>query len=386
MSGAIRDVEKLNSRQLETVKRRNERELRTIAESQQNLKAEIKKANMGEIVEIQDQHNRHIDSEAAKKEKVLAEMRTHLQQTTDLTDKQLKALKTNAETASVETQRKLSHDRERINGEHELYLEELNDRYTEASKSINLEGKKRVDDMNYEMNGKFNELEDFHQNKINTQTEDFTTRFKTDGANYKKLKDDQDGQFKKERMATNTRQQTDMAQMTEGHNTQIEKRDETFRKGLKEQDLFFEGKYKNTLDRHNADYKNLDDKHQKVISSMKTSLTKEISQTASKVDDAFYKFEALKPKMTRFEDRVEISVAVPEHSKSDIRLTTNGKEAILSFSRRYVDANKTPEGVINKINKVESFTTRLATDLHLDSKSVKSNYEDGTMTYVIKKA
>lgn len=386
MSNAIKDVEKLSSRQLETTKRRFERELKSIDNAHQNLKVELKKAHAGEIVDIQDQNHRAIDQEAAKKEKVLAEMRTHLQQTSDLTDKQLKALKQNSEKENIESQQKLSIDRERINGEHELYLEELNDRYTQSSKAINLDGKKRVDDMNYEMGGRFNELEDFHQTKINNQTEEFTTRYNADTGNYKKLKDDQDNQFKKERMATNVRQQTDMAKMTEGHNVQIEKRDDTFRHGLKQQDQFFEVKYKDTLDRHNADFKTLDDQHKKVITSMKDSLTKEITQTASKLDDPFFKFEALKPKMNQFEDRVEITVDVPEHSKQDIQLTTNNKEAILSFTRRYVDANKTSEGMINKLNKVESFTTRIATDLHLDPKSVKSSYENGTMTYIIKKA
>jgi HSP20 family molecular chaperone IbpA len=102
-------------------------------------------------------------------------------------------------------------------------------------------------------------------------------------------------------------------------------------------------------------------------------------------DDPFYRFTELKPTLKEFEDRVEIKVEVPEHSKSDVQLTLHGKEAILSLNRRYDDTRK--DGFItNKLHKVESFTTRLGTSHFLDPKSVKANYQDGVMTYIVKRA
>jgi HSP20 family molecular chaperone IbpA len=174
--------------------------------------------------------------------------------------------------------------------------------------------------------------------------------------------------------------------MTKTHTDHIEKRDGEYRKGLKDQDLFFEKKYEAQLGRHAEDYKTLEEKNKKLVTDLKENLTKEITKTANRLDDPFYKFEKLKPTLKHFEDRVEISVEVPDHSKQDLQLTTNGKEAVLNFNRRYADASKDESGAINKINKVESFTTRLRTDYHLDAKSVKATYDDGVMTYVIKKA
>jgi len=46
------NVEKLNSRQIDAVKRRGEREIKTIENSHQNIKAEQKKAHASEIVDI----------------------------------------------------------------------------------------------------------------------------------------------------------------------------------------------------------------------------------------------------------------------------------------------------------------------------------------------
>lgn len=385
MSG-LKELEKLNNRQLETLKRKNARETKSIEVAHENYKNDIKKGNADEVVEIKNAHLHQVNAEAERKEKVLAEMRTHLDQTKQMTDKELKTLKENLFKDKAALQQKNNDDRARINGEHELYLEELNHRFNQSSRNIASEGSKRVEDIKNLMHDQGREQSSFYQDKLNKQTEDFTTRFKNTESKNQRLKDDQDNNFKKERMATNVRQQYEMAKMTETHNDQIEVRDGTFRKGLKDQDLFFEKKYEGQLKRHNSEFKTLDDKNKKIVEGMKESLTKEITTYASKNQDPFFKFEALKPQMKQIEGGIEISVAVPEHSKEDMLLTINGKEAILNFNRRYNDANKTVDGTINKVNKVETFTSRLQTGLVLDPKSVKGSYDNGVMTYVIKKA
>lgn len=386
MSNGIRDVEKLFNRQLETAKRKNERELKNMQGIHSSMKNELKKVQASEIVEIQDQHQRQINAESEKKEKVLSEMRGHLQKTAEMTDKELKALKQNDERQKIDHQKKLSEQRQLIQDNHQLYLEELNDRFSTQSEKVNSNGKNRIDEMKQEMHEQFANSEAFNQKRLNDQSNEFTTRFRQEGMNYKKLKDQQDNQFKKERLSTNTRQQVELGKLTTTHTKNIEERDTEFRKGLKEQDKFFEDKYKINLDRHNADFKTLEDKNKKVVADLKASLTKEITQVAEKKDDSFFEFTTLKPRLKKFEDRVEISLEIPEYAKNDLQLSTNIKEAIVSLNRRYTDANRTSDGVINKVKKVESFTTRIPTDVVLDAKSVKSTYEDGVMTYVIKKA
>lgn len=386
MSSAIRDVEKLNQRQIETSKRRNERELKTMENAHNDLKADLKKTHDMEIVDIQNSHHDHIDKVAEKKEKVLAEMRNHLQQTKAFTEKELKNLKDNSSKEKVDTQKKLSTDRETLNSEHELYLEEMNDRFNHSSKKVSHDGKNRLEEMKTTMNEQYLDLEKFNQEKVQTQTNQFTTRFRTEGNNYKKMKDDQDNQFKKERMSTNIRQQNEMSKMTNVHTNHLEQKDGEYRKGLKEQELFFEKKFEGQIGKHNQTFKELELKNKKVVDDLKTSLTKEITKTAVRNDDPFFKFETLKPTFKTFEDRVEVQVAIPEHSKQDVQLTINGKEAVVSFNRRFADASKEQDGTINKVNKVESFTTRLQTGHFLNAKSLKSSYESGVMTYVIMKA
>lgn len=386
MSGAIRDVEKLNQMQLEAARRRNERELKTIQSSHTDMKVDLKKTHDNEIVDIQDNNHRQVSNEATKKEKVLEELKTNLSKTSEMTEKQLKELKTNADRERVEIHKKLSSDRERINAEHELFLEELNDRLNSKSRKVTIDGKNRVEEVKNSLLDEARDTEQYHLGKIQTQTEAHTSRFQTDEKNYKNLKYNQDQQFKKERQSTNQRQQVEIGKLTQAHTDHIEVRDTDYRKGLKDQDLFFEKKYGIQLEKNNSQFKLLEEQNKKLIAGLKEDLTKELSKSAARNDDPFYKFESLKPRLKTYEDRVEVEVDVPDHSKQDVQLTLNGKEAIVSFNRRYTDASKTQDGTINKINKVESFTTRLQTNHFLDAKGIKSSYDNGVMTYVIKKA
>ena len=386
MSEVIRNVEKLNARQIETVKRRGERELKAIENNHQNMKAEQKMAHAAEIVEIENNHHHHINQQAQKKEKILAEMRDHLQQTKAMTEKELKELKNTTETQRAAHQTKLSLERERINADNALHLEELNDRYEREVKKVHIDGQNRVESTKLEKQSQLAETENFNQKKLNQQRNEFNQRYSEDSKNYEKIKNDQDNQFKKERMSTNQRQQIDLQKLTDTHNAHIEQKDENYRKGLKDQDLFFEKKYETQLTRHNADFKALEEKNNQVIEKLKSSLTSQISHIASKNDDPFYKFEALAPRLKQTKDGVEISLEVPEHSKEAVTLTFNGKDAIITLNRRYHDANKTQDGTVNKVNKVETFTTRIQTPAILDPKSVKSSYDSGTMTFTVKKA
>lgn len=386
MSEVIRNIEKLNARQIESVKRRGEREMKAIENNHQNLKAEQKMAHAAEIVELENNHHHHINQQAQKKEKILAEMRDHLQQTKALTEKELKELKNSAETQRTAHQTKLSLERERLNAENSLHLEELNDRYEREARKIHQDGQNRIESTKLEKQELLTETENYNQKKINQQRNEFNLRYSEDSKNYEKIKNDQDNQFKKERMSTNQRQQIELQKLTDTHNAHIEQKDDHYRKGLKDQDLFFEKKYETQLARHNEDFKALEEKNKDVIEKLKSNLTGQITHIASKNDDPFYKFEALAPRLKQTETGVEISLEVPEHSKEAVTLSFNGKEAIISMNRRYSDANKTHDGTINKVNKVETFTTRIQTPEILDPKSVKSNYADGVMTFSVKKA
>jgi HSP20 family molecular chaperone IbpA len=382
---SIRDVEKLNSLQMDRLQRKHSRETAHIEEGHDNLKTEVKKENANQLVDIQHENMRQVASENEKKEKVLEQMKQQLDQTRKMTDTQIKELKDNSSKIKQSEHEKLSVERDRVKSEHDLYLEDMGYKFNKEYKKINNESQVQVKDLKEQKVHELSQTEFELQNKIDNQTVSLNDRYQTDSKNYKKIKDTQDTQYKNERMNTNVRQQQELAKVTETHNKTLEVRDDKFRKGIKDQDVVFEAKYVETLKAKNEDLKNLDDLNNKVLSKMKDDLKETLVTSVKKSDDPFYRFTEMKPKLTQFEDRVEITVDVPDHSKEDLLLTINGKEAIINFNRRYDDTRK-EAGVTNKLHKVESFSTRLATQHHLDPKSVKSTYENGVMTYKIQKS
>ncbi len=382
---SIRELEKVNARQMETLQRKQARETARLAEGHENVKAELKKSYANELVDVQHENMRHLASENEKKEKVLEQMRTHLDQTRKMTDTQIKDLKDNSAKIKNAEAEKLSVNRERIKSENDLYLEDMGYRFNNEHKKIVNDNQNQLKVIKDAKHEEISETEKHLQNKIDTQTATFGERFRADGNIQKKIKEDQDKQFKNERMATNVRQQQEMGKLTNTHTQVVEVRDKEFRKDLKGQDLMFEQKYAEHLKIKNDDIKKLDELNTKVLTKMKTDLKETLETSVKRSDDPFYKFTQLDPILKQFEDRVEVSVKIPDHAKTDVQLTIHDKEAIINFNRRYDDSRK-DNGSTNKLHKVESFTTRLMTNHHLDPKSVKSQYADGVMTYVIKRA
>lgn len=382
---SIQDLQKLSARQMETLKKKQSRETSRLEDGHQNMKAELKKSHEAELVDLQHQNIKHVSDESDKKEKVLTQMRHHLDETRKLTDKQIKDLKDNVSKTTQTEHQKLSVERDRLKSENDLYLEDMNYRFTKEHKKVVEENKNQLGQLKSNRQTELADTDAYYTDKISNQTNHFTEKFQADGRNYKKIKDDQDKQFKTERMSTNQRQQQDMAKLTTSHNQHLEVRDTEYRKGLKEQDGMFEKKYAENLKLRNEEITRLNELNKKVMTKMKDDLQEKLTATINRSDDPFYRFTELSPKLKNFEDRVEVTVEIPEHSKEDVALTIHNKEAIISFNRRYDDTRK-DQGITNKLHKVESFTTRLTTDHHLDAKSVKSSYADGVMTYVIKRA
>lgn len=381
----IKDIDKLTSSKIDSLTRKQTQEVARLNEVHTKHKAEIKNAHRNEIVDIQHQNTNDLTSESDKKEKVLTQMKQHLDMTKKMTDNEMKELKSKTSEEKKNLNENLSADRDRKRSEHDLFLDDLNHRFTTNHKEMVSANQAKLAKVSEEKGEELSNKEAHYRNRLETQTDQFSTRFRRDEQNYKQLKDNQDSQFKKERVDTNLRQQYEMDKLTTTHNKTLEVKDDNFRKGLKDQNLFFEKKYTENLKTKNEELGRLEALNKKVESKIKGDLQEKIETKINRSDDPFYRFTELKPNLQQFEDRVEIAVNIPEHSKSDVQLTINNKEAVISYSRRYDDARK--EGnATNKLHKVESFTTRLTTDHFLDAKSVKSSYVDGVMKYVIKRA
>src|SRR6186713_615702 len=92
MSGSIKDVERQNMVQIESLNRRQQREVKLLENGHQNYKADLKKNHQAELDNMQIENHQRLSLEQEKKEKVLTEMLTNLDASKQLADKQLKAV------------------------------------------------------------------------------------------------------------------------------------------------------------------------------------------------------------------------------------------------------------------------------------------------------
>jgi HSP20 family molecular chaperone IbpA len=382
----IRDQEKLNAAQLETIKLRNEREIKKSQAIHQDLKAEMRKTHAGELVNLQDEHQRDVEVTNQKKEKVMNQIKSHLDRTKEMTDKELDELKKRSNQVRVKDQIDLTNDRNVLADKNELHVMDINERYNDALKRVHEDGKGRIQERTAELREELANQTDLAKSKLQLQSEEATARYRNEGALYEQLKEDQANKFKKDHVATNQKQQYEMAKMTNTHLSHVEMRDQAARKDIKNQDLAFEKKYAEHLKIHQENLNRLNNQNETVVKTMKDGVTEQLMNTVKRSDDPFFRFTKLSPILTQHPDHVEVKVEIPEHSKQDVQLTTNTKEVVINFNRRYDDSHSPAKGIVNKLHKVETYTTRLATDHILDPKSVKATYQNGVMTYIIKHA
>lgn len=374
------------ARKVEIAKRGQTRELRALEQAHRQHIDQLEKVNQQEVVEVRDQHSLDIAAENEKKERVLLEMQKHLQSTQQMTDKEIKTLKSQTEKARADYQNRLSEQRSVIAGEHELNLQDTNYRYNRTLQDLNQNMQHQIDQTKMSKLEELSETEKFNQNKIDTQRKNFQNIYETDNQKYGKIKSDQDKNFKKERLDTYSRQNQELDKITTQGRKDYDLRTDNYQKGLKDQALLFEKKYSDSLKKNSEDYKKMEELNKKSLNSLKTAMHKEIKLTESRQADPFYEFIELKPQLSKTPDGYEVRVTVPEYAKHDVVMTTNTKEIVLTMNRRYADNRKDESGTTTKINKVESMVTRLPVDNVLNPKTVKSNYDSGVLTFSINKA
>lgn len=386
MSKISRDLDKVHNRLIETLNRKHEREVKRMNEIHSQNTDQIRKGQSMDLVNLQDNHEHQIADENQKKERVLSQMKGNLEDSKRLTDKELEELKEFRKKEVGDIQGKLANDRQRIGSEHNANLTDMNEKFIEANRRVNNEGNERLNILKDQMNEQYADRSSFNQKKLDLQHSEHTTRFSKDTENYTKMTNEQKKAFEKERLTTHKKQDSTIIQMANIHKKEVEKRDFLKREDLKQQELFFEKKYADYYKRHNEHYKVLDETNDKAVKQLKADMTKEVEFKNTRAEDPFFKFVELKPTLELTETGVRIQVKVPDHSKQDLQLNLNGKEAVINFNRRYIDTQKDEQGNASRVSKIETLSTRLQTGVHLDPKSVKHSYQNGVMTYDIKKA
>lgn len=385
MSSTIRDFSQIREQEISGLKKQVARERRALEEIHQKTKAEIKASQEKEIVELRDDHTQNINQAHERREKVLAELEKNLNNTKDLTEKQLAQIK---QDASIQ-EKKIADDhegkRQLLNANQESYLEQSNYRFNSQIEKLNTQGENRISETKENLSLKHNEIDSQYQNKIQQTVNRHETELGVKENEFKRVSAQREKEYKNKEINLRQDHENRIIEQTEVNQNLYQSRDDDFRNKFYDQDKFFEKKFENQLTSHHSQLGNLDNKFEQLSRDLKLDLMNKIEAVEKKENDIFFEFSELNHSLKAFADHYILDVELPEYAKNQLSLTTNNKELILTLNRRYQD-QVDKEGVKHKVNKVETLSSRITTESFLNPKKITSSYADGVMSYKIAKA
>ncbi len=170
------------------------------------------------------------------------------------------------------------------------------------------------------------------------------------------------------------------------HHAQLSFQDQHQQEMLKQREADFKVRYEKMIKEHDE-----------ILGRLKTSFSadvkKMVEQTSAdkkRIDDRgndpFYRIDKLNPTMVEDIDVVTIKLPVSDYEKENVHLSTQGRNIKITLSRKYSDSVSSEGGGIDRSTRSELYSKEFNTKDLLSSKNITQNYEDGMLTFKIKKA
>lgn len=143
-------------------------------------------------------------------------------------------------------------------------------------------------------------------------------------------------------------------------------------------------------------YENMIKEHDTALAQIKSQLDSDMHRIvqesstqkrmiANKGDDAFYRLESLNPSVADEPNNYIVSLKVPDHEKDNVHLSVHGRDLRMTMVRKYNEKLDEPDGTSNKTIKNELFSKEFNSKDILDHKNITQKYEDGILSFKIKK-
>lgn len=155
---------------------------------------------------------------------------------------------------------------------------------------------------------------------------------------------------------------------------------------LKQRDTDFKIRYENAVKEHESILKDISTRLEVDVKKMIEKTTSEKKISENRVEDPFYRVESLTPKMTEDLKTVTIALPVAEYEKENVHLSTQGRLIKMTLSRKFTDNMTAQDGSLNKSTRGELYSKEFKTADLLSSKDITQSYENGVLTFKIKKA
>lgn len=155
---------------------------------------------------------------------------------------------------------------------------------------------------------------------------------------------------------------------------------------LKQKEADFKVRYERMVKEHDDILKRLSDSLNADVKKMVSQTSSEKQKIEDKTSDPFYRVDKLNPTMTEDLEMVTVSLPVSHYEKENVHLSAQGRNIKITLSRKYSDSINGENGIIDKSTRSELYSKEFnARDL-LNPRNITQNYQDGVLTFKIKKA
>lgn len=291
---------------------------------------------------------------------------------------------------------------------HESELLNTDRVYKERVQNLLNEGNKRIQNVTNEVESKQRQIEDKGKREVALQNYLARVQMQENAEkNFQKIQlankrfDDQLSNQK-------LNQQQDLAKLKMDHDRLMNAEKISHMAKLAEKQAFHqyqatqeEKHHKQMMDRlkqsNKQKYDTLKQNYDQMISTIKNRLDNEIRLiiesnskdkqfVADRVQDPFYHLTKINPQVQDTEKHYIISMKVPAHEKDLVTVSARKRNITVNLARRFSDSTMDDTGAINKSKRSEIITKTFSVPAIVENSGVTTKYDNGVLSFKIKKA
>lgn len=296
-------------------------------------------------------------------------------------------------------------EKDRIIKDHGDQLTSLKSNHESLARGKKEQNEFMMQDMNHQASVQINKLQrriDAKESELAQNSQENLTDIKVSNkkvedinkTNYSKKQNAQSVKFQNALMKLTKKNTTQLNTEEKKHQTKMNTRQSYYQEKFDTQELEFRGKqtkqvqlnekkYVETNKKSEKSLQNLLSRKENIINNLRQMLKKEAIKEVELDKDPFYQFTDLNPKIQLNEEKngYIVSINVPKHEADKIKLTGYDREIKISMDRDFSFTKVKESGAKGKINRVESFTSKIPVEYILDSKNIEKSYSDGVLKF-----
>jgi HSP20 family molecular chaperone IbpA len=386
MSDAVRASSNNHRQHMNNIHKAHKREI-DLARGQHDANlSEINKAQDAHSLSVRQKHAMDIAEASQKKEEALQQLKSSVDKAQRLTEAELKQQKAQLELRRTVVEDNFQKNLGGIQERQQAALEDVNLRFRETAQNQNSKSNQIITAANDAHRAQVANEKEVHTSQLHRQRDHFQNVHTAETDKFQSLLDKQQHQGKHQLKTAHLTNEKRLTGMNKEHVAITERVRTEQAKALVDKQAAFEAQYAQQAQKHLASQELLEGLNTQAIQKGEEAALKRINAAKERTDDQFFEFTELRPTLEEKLDSYVLKIKIPEYAKEEVMLTANPKEMVLTSNRRHRAERKDEDGTIRKVDKVESLVSRIPVGSVLDAKKMTKTYEDGTLTFVVKKA